>query len=167
MIKKYLNNNNKKILIISFALILIYSLSAYIYTPFDYAMALSIDGLSNNSSQIESSLLYEVKTKQNNTNHFKDILVLYNVNLIDGNNNNIQYNTTIIINDGKIVDIINKNDINKVTKTNIYKSYLNSKLIDLSGNYIIPGFLICIPHVAGVLNNSINKTLSEKCFIDF
>ena len=71
-------------------------------------MALSIDGLSHRLSQIESALLYEVKAKQNNTNYFKDMLVLFNVNLIDGNSNNIKYNTTIIINGSKIVDIINK-----------------------------------------------------------
>ena len=129
MIKKYLNNN-KKILIIPFAFIAIYTLCFYIYTSFDCAMALSIDGLSNRLSQIESSLLYEVKAKQNNTNYFKDMLVLFNVNLIDGNNNNIKYNTTIIINGSKIVDIINKNDTNRGTKTNIYQSYPNSTLID-------------------------------------
>jgi hypothetical protein len=47
------------------------------------------------------------------------VLVLFNVNLIDRNNNNIKYNTTIIINGSKIVDIINKNDTNRGTKTNI------------------------------------------------
>ena len=161
MVKKYLNN--KKILINSIAFIAIYTLSFYIYTPFNFAIALSIDVLSNNSlSQLGSSLLDEIKTTQNNTNHAKDVLILYNVNLIDGNNNNIKYNTTIIINDSKIFDINNKNDTNGVTKINIYKSYPNSNLIDLSGKYIIPGLFDIHAHVAGVLNNSFNKTLSEE-----
>ena len=125
-------------------------------------MALSIDGLSHRLSQIESALLYEVKAKQNNTNYFKDMLVLFNVNLIDGNSNNIKYNTTIIINGSKIVDIINKNDTNRGTKTNIYESYPNSTLIDLSGKYIIPGLFDMHAHVTGVINNSFNKTLSEE-----
>jgi len=130
----------------------IYILSFYIYAPFDCAMALSIDGLSNRLSQIESSLLYEVKAKQKNTNYyFKDVLVLFNVNLIDRNNNNIKYNTTIISNGSKIIDIINKNDTNRGTKTNIYESYPNSILIDLSGKYIIPGLFDMHAHVAGVL----------------
>ena len=90
------------------------------------------------------------------------MLVLFNVNLIDRNNNNIKYNTTIIINGSKIVDIINKNDTNRCTKTNIYESYPNSTLIDLSGKYIIPGLFDMHAHVAGVLNNSFNKTLSEE-----
>jgi len=79
------------------------------------------------------------------------VLVLFNVNLIDRNNNNIKYNTTIIINGSKIIDIINKNDINKGNKTNIYESYPNSALIDLSGKYIIPGLFDMHAHVAGVL----------------
>jgi imidazolonepropionase-like amidohydrolase len=139
------------------------SLSMYVYTPFSYAIALSIDGLSDSHlPQLKSLLLDEVKAKQNHTNHSNDIIILYNVNLIDGNNNNIKYNSTIIIKDSKIVDIVNKNDKNSVTKANLYKSYPNSNLIDLSDRYIIPGLFDMHAHVAGVLNNSFNKTLSEE-----
>ena len=66
-------NNNKKILINSIALMAFCSLSMYVYTPFSYAIALSIDGLSDSPlSQLKSLLLDEVKAKQNHTNHSND-----------------------------------------------------------------------------------------------
>jgi imidazolonepropionase-like amidohydrolase len=85
-------------------------------------------------------------------------LILYNTNLIDGDGK-IRSNSTIIIKENKIVDLVDKANI---TKAYFYEKYPNSILIDLSGKYLLPGLFDMHAHVAGVLKNSFNQTFSEE-----
>ena len=90
-------------------------------------------------------------------------IVLYNVNLIDGVSSHAKHNQTIIVNESKIIDIIdNKNIINNGSYSYFHKNYPNSNLIDLSGMYAIPGLFDMHAHVGSVLKNTFNKTFSEK-----
>ncbi len=106
--------------------------------------------------------LEDTSSNQNNTNPHNAI-VLYNVNLIDGISSHAKHNQTIIVNESKIIDIIdNKNISNNGNYSYFYKIYPNANLIDLSGMYIIPGLFDMHAHVGSVLKNTFNKTFSEK-----
>jgi imidazolonepropionase-like amidohydrolase len=102
-----------------------------------------------------------INSIQNNT-HYQNLLELYNANLIDGNNDQVRPETTLIINESRIIDIIDKKDTNIIAKHSFYKNHLNATLIDLSGKFIIPGLFDTHAHVAGVLENSFNQTFSEE-----
>ncbi len=106
--------------------------------------------------------LEDTSSNQNNTNPHNAI-VLYNVNLIDGISSHAKHNQTIIVNESKIIDIIdNKNISNNGNYSYFYKNFPNANLIDLSGKYIIPGLFDMHAHVGSVLKNTFNKTFSEK-----
>lgn len=108
------------------------------------------------------TFLEDTSSKKNNTNTHNAI-VLYNANLIDGVSSHAKHNQTIIVNEGKIIDIIdNKNVVNNVNYSYFHKNYPDSKLIDLSGMYITPGLFDMHAHVGSVLKNTFNKTFSEK-----
>jgi imidazolonepropionase-like amidohydrolase len=87
---------------------------------------------------------------------------LYNANIIDGNSDKVRPEKTVIINESRIIDIIDKNDTNIISKYRNHKNDTNSTLIDLSGKFIIPGLFDTHAHVAGVLDDSFNQTLSEE-----
>ncbi len=159
---KALTNYNKKLLINSIAILILYSLGCYASTVFNVAKA-ETDGLSNtellHTSTLPSSL-DKVKPMQNNTNYSQNLLILYNVNLIDGNSKSkIRPNATIVTKENQIVDIIDKNNIDKYR---FYRNHPNSTLIDLSGKYVIPGLFDMHAHVAGILKSSFNQTFSEE-----
>ena len=66
--------------------------------------------------------------------------VLKNANIFDGKNNeNIQKNMMVIIEDGKIKDIKQSND-------DIGEDY---KVIDLKGQYLLPGLINLHAHLFG------------------
>ena len=66
--------------------------------------------------------------------------VLKNANIFDGKNNeNIQKNMMVIIEDGKIKDIKQSND-------DIGEDY---KIIDLKGQYLLPGLINLHAHLFG------------------
>ena len=146
-------NFNKKSLMILFTLIISYFLCCCISTTFRETTALP-----------NTTALEKIKSIQNNT-HNQNLLALYNANLIDGNSDRVRPDTTIIINESRIIDIFDKNDANDtniIAKHRFYNNYPNITLIDLSGKFIIPGLFDSHAHVAGVLENSFNKTFSEE-----
>ena len=100
----------------------------------------------------------DVKPIYSNVFYAQNFLILYNINLIDGDGK-IRHNSTIIIKENEIVDLVDKGNI---TKVYFYEKYPNSTLIDLSGKYLIPGLFDMHAHVAGVLKNSFNQTFSEE-----
>ena len=111
-------------------------------------------------SLLELPPLQSNKTKftQNDTNHSHNPLILFNTNIIDGNSK-LRPNTTIITSENTIIELIDKDGLNKHY---FYKNYPNSILIDLSGKYIVPGLFDMHAHVAGVKKNSFNQTYSEE-----
>ncbi|HZH38439.1 MAG TPA: amidohydrolase family protein [Bacillales bacterium] len=122
----------------------------------------SFNEIKATSSLPNITFLEGTSSNQNNTNPHNAI-VLYNANLIDGVSSQAKHNQTIIVNEGKIIDIIdNKHIVNNVNYSYFHKNYPNSNLIDLSGMYIIPGLFDMHAHVGSVLKNTFNKTFSEK-----
>ena len=115
-------------------------------------------------SSLELPPLQSNKTKftQNDTNYSHNLLILYNTNIIDGNSK-LRSNTTIITSGNRIIELIDKDGLNKHY---FYKNYPNSVLIDLSGKYIIPGLFDMHAHVAGVMKNSFNQTYSEEAIAE-
>ncbi len=108
------------------------------------------------------TVLEDTSSSQNNTDNHNAI-VLYNVSLIDGISSHAKHNQTVIVNEGKIIDIIdNKNISNNGNYSYFHKNHPNANLIDLSGMYIIPGLFDMHAHVGSVLKNTFNKTFSEK-----
>lgn len=108
------------------------------------------------------TFLEDKGSNQNNTNPLNAI-VLYNVNLIDGISGYEKHNQTIIVNESKIVAIMDNKDINNNGNYSyFYKKYPDANLIDLSGMYIIPGLFDMHAHVGSVLKDTFNKTFSEK-----
>ena len=85
-------------------------------------------------------------------------MILFNTNIIDGNSK-LRSNTTIVTSENTIIELIDKDGLNKHY---FYKNYPNSILIDLSGKYIVPGLFDMHAHVAGVNKNSFNQTYSEE-----
>jgi len=134
-------------------LVMAYTLCCCTHTTFIETTAASPDTTAPENIMINSI--------QNNTHH-QNLLALYNANLIDGNNDKVRPHTTVIINDSRIIDIIDNNDTNIIAKHSFYKNHLNATLIDLSGKFIIPGLFDTHAHVAGVLENSFNQTTSEE-----
>ena len=110
------------------------------------------------------TFLEDTSSNQNQNNITPhNAIVLYNVNLIDGVSSHAKHNQTIIVNESKIIDIIdNENIINNGSYSYFHKNYPNSNLIDLSGMYAIPGLFDMHAHVGSVLKNTFNKTFSEK-----
>jgi imidazolonepropionase-like amidohydrolase len=146
-------NHNKKSLMILLTLIIAYTLCCYTSTTVKETTAAS-----PNTTAAEK---IKINSIQNNT-HYQNLLALYNANLIDGNNDQVRPETTLIINESRIIDIIDNNDKNIIAKHSFYKNHLNPNLIDLSGKFIIPGLFDTHAHVAGVLENSFNQTFSEE-----
>jgi imidazolonepropionase-like amidohydrolase len=99
-----------------------------------------------------------VKPIYSNISYAPNFLILYNINLIDGDGK-IRSNSTIIIKENEIVDLVDKANI---TRVYFYERYPNSTLIDLSGKYLLPGLFDMHAHVAGVVKNSFNQTFSEE-----
>lgn len=99
-----------------------------------------------------------VKPIYSNISYAPNFLILYNINLIDGDGK-IRSNSTIIIKENEIVDLVDKANI---TRVYFYERYPNSTLIDLSGKYLLPGLFDMHAHVAGVVKNSFNHTFSEE-----
>jgi imidazolonepropionase-like amidohydrolase len=145
-------NYNKKSLIISFTLIVSYTLCCCTSTTLKETTALP------NTTTLEN---IKANPTQNNA-HYQNLLALYNASLIDGNNDNIRPNTTVIINESRIIDIIDENGTNIIAKHRFHKNDLNATLIDLSGKFIVPGLFDTHAHVAGVLEKSFNQSSSEE-----
>jgi len=156
---KDLKRDNKKLLVNSVVIIILLCLSCCI-SVFDIAKVEAV-GLSNmnltqpSPSQPSSN---KVKPIQNDVANSQNLLILYNINLIDGNSK-IKPNITMIIYENEIVDLKDKDIIDKFY---FHKKYPNSTLIDLSGKYVLPGLFDMHAHVAGVLKNSFNQTYSEE-----
>ena len=117
------DNHNKKSLMILLILVMAYTLCCCTHTTFIETTAASPDTTAPENIMINSI--------QNNTHH-QNLLALYNANLIDGNNDQVRPQTTVIINDSRIIDIIDNNDTNIIAKHSFYKNHLNATLIDLS-----------------------------------
>jgi imidazolonepropionase-like amidohydrolase len=111
-----------------------------------------------NTTAIEKT---KINPTQNNTHH-QSLLALYNANLIDGNSDKVRPKTTVIINESRIIDIIDNNDTKLTSKYSFHKNDTNATLIDLSGKFIVPGLFDTHAHVDGVLENSFNQTFSEE-----
>ena len=153
--------HNKKLSVNSFVIIIVLALGCC-NSVFDIVKEEAI-GLSNmNLTQSHPYPLQlspnKVKPIQSNVSDAKNYLILYNINLIDSDGK-IRPNSTIIINENEIVYLVDKANI---TKFYFYEKYPNSRLIDLSGKYLIPGLFDMHAHVAGVLKHSFNQTYSEE-----
>jgi predicted amidohydrolase YtcJ len=81
------------------------------------------------------------------------IMVLYDGTLIDGTGAKPKPHTVIILNEGKISSIVEKNQ---------YQIQANSdkQIINLTARYIIPGLFDMHAHVASVKASSYNQTKS-------
>ena len=95
-----------------------------------------------------------------NDNNFQKGLVLYGANLIDGTDSQVKYNVTVIVNQSKIIDITDKNNV--VNSKDYFENRSNVHLVNVTGKYIIPGLFDMHAHVAGVYKNSFNQTFSEE-----
>ena len=117
----------------------------------------------NATSSLPNTIPFgDINLHKINTDH-QNATILYNVNIIDGNSLFAVHNKTIIVNEGKIADMVdNKNIINNVNYSYFYKNYPNANLIDLSGKYIIPGLFDMHAHIGSVLKNTFNRTFSEE-----
>lgn len=69
----------------------------------------------------------------------KPAIVLQNVSIIDGISNTIQRDKTLLIRAGKIERILNSKDASDLPTT--------SKIIDLKGQYLMPGLIDCHVHL--------------------
>src|ERR1044071_3696770 len=100
-------NHNKKSLMILLILVMAFTLCCCTLTTFKETTAASPNTTAPEKTKVNSI--------QNNTHH-QNLLALYNANLIDGNNDQVRPQTTVIINDSKIIDIIDNNDTNIIAK---------------------------------------------------
>jgi imidazolonepropionase-like amidohydrolase len=153
--------HNKNLSVNSLIVIITLTLGCCIYV-FDIAKEEAIGIPSINLTQPDPFALLlssnNVKPIYSNISYAPNFLILYNINLIDGDGK-IRSNSTIIIKENEIVDLVDKANI---TKAYFYEKYPNSTLIDLSGKYLLPGLFDMHAHVAGVLKNSFNQTFSEE-----
>jgi len=100
-------------------------------------------------------------TKLDNANN--DIVIIYNVTLIDIVNSISRNNVAMILNENKIDNIIAIN--NNHDRSNIDQFIKNNSdviLINATGKYLIPGLIDMHAHVAGVLENSFNYSLAVE-----
>ena len=98
-------------------------------------------------------------------NVYNDIMIIYNVTLIDVVNSTPRDNVAIIINENNIDNIIAINDIhhdNRSSIDEIIKNNSHAILINATGKYLIPGLIDMHAHVAGVLKNSFNYSLAVE-----
>ena len=154
-----LSSRSKKIIVNSILIIIL--LSAGYWTLVFDDTKITVDAISTlNLTQpsLKQTSSDQLKPAQNDTNYFQNLVILYNSNLID-DNSKLRPNVTILISENEIVDIVDKDNINKF---HYYKKYPNSTLIDLSGKYVLPGLIDMHAHVAGVLKNSYNQQDSEE-----
>lgn len=89
-----------------------------------------------------------------------DIMIIYNVTLIDGVNSIPRNNVAIIINENNIDNIIAINNNNRSSIDEFIKNNPHASLINATGKYLIPGLIDMHAHVAGVLKNSFNYSLA-------
>ncbi len=82
----------------------------------------------NSITQHYSTIEDRVNPTQNNA-HYQNFLALYNANLIDDNNDKIRPDTTVIINESTIIDIIDESDTNIIAKHRFHKNDLNATII--------------------------------------
>ena len=123
---------------------------------------LSLNEITATTSLSNNTPLGNTNSNKNNTDQ-PNAIILYNVNLIDGISLYAIHNKTIIVNEGKITDIIDNNNItNSANYSYFYKNYPNANLIDLSGKYLIPGLFDMHAHIGSVLKNTFNRTFSEE-----
>lgn len=100
-------------------------------------------------------------TEFDNTNN--DVIIIYNVTLIDVVNSISRNNVAIIINENNIDNIIAIN--NNHDRSNIGEFIKNNShaiLVNATGKYLIPGLIDMHAHVAGVLENSFNYSLAVE-----
>jgi imidazolonepropionase-like amidohydrolase len=100
-------------------------------------------------------------TEFDNTNN--DVMIIYNVTLIDVVNSISRNNVAIIINENNIDNIIAIN--NNHDRSNIGEFIKNNShaiLVNATGKYLIPGLIDMHAHVAGVLENSFNYSLAVE-----
>jgi len=100
-------------------------------------------------------------TEFDNTNN--DVMIIYNVTLIDVINSIPRNNVAIIINENNIDNIIAIN--NNHDRSNIGEFIKNNShaiLVNATGKYLIPGLIDMHAHVAGVLENSFNYSLAVE-----
>ncbi len=100
-------------------------------------------------------------TEFDNTNN--DVMIIYNVTLIDVVNSIPRNNVAIIINENNIDNIISIN--NNHDRSNIGEFIKNNShaiLVNATGKYLIPGLIDMHAHVAGVLENSFNYSLAVE-----
>jgi imidazolonepropionase-like amidohydrolase len=100
-------------------------------------------------------------TEFDNTNN--DVMIIYNVTLIDVVNSIPRNNVAIIINENNIDNIIAIN--NNHDRSNIGEFIKNNShaiLVNATGKYLIPGLIDMHAHVAGVLENSFNYSLAVE-----
>ena len=87
-------------------------------------------------------------TKFDNVNN--DIMIIYNVTLIDIVNSIPRNNVAIIINDNNIDNIIAiNNNNNRSSIDEFIKNNQHASLINATGKYLIPGLIDMHAHVAG------------------
>ena len=67
-------------------------------------------------------------------------LVLRHASIIDGVSNAVQKDKTILVVNGKITQILNADDL--------FSTPANSKIIDLKGQYVMPGLIDCHVHLS-------------------
>ncbi len=100
-------------------------------------------------------------TKFDNVNN--DIMIIYNVTLIDIINSLPRNNVAIIINENNIDNIIAVNNSNNRSSIDEFiKNNPHASLINTTGKYLIPGLIDMHAHVAGVLKNSFNYSLAVE-----
>ena len=100
-------------------------------------------------------------TKFENDN--SDIIIIYNVTLIDIVNSIPRNNVAIIINENNIDNIIAiNNDNNRSSIDEFIKNNSNAILTNATGKYLIPGLIDMHAHVAGVFKNSFNYSLAVE-----
>jgi imidazolonepropionase-like amidohydrolase len=83
------------------------------------------------------------------------IIILENATVIDGTGDLPKLNTTIVINESRIVDLTNNATVNPDLPL------AAKNVINLTGKYIIPGLFDMHAHVGNVLKNSYNQSESE------
>jgi imidazolonepropionase-like amidohydrolase len=131
-----------------------------VYTPFLILVVTAfisfeeLEALPDGASSERSVLMPNASSNKN--------LILYNANLIDGIGQMPRYNETIIVNEDKIIDIIDGRSLPENSVKFFYQLYPNASIVDLSGRFVIPGLFDMHAHVAGVHNNSFNSTFSEE-----
>ena len=108
----------KRLLSNLFIVIFILSLGHFIFNLFDVVKVQSIESSDIHalwkisSSDFLLSPSNKTISTQNDTNYLQDLLILYNTNIIDSNSKVIS-NVTVITSGNKIIEIIDKNSLNK------------------------------------------------------